>query len=332
MKIADRKTWEENLIALRREFHRCPEPSWREFRTTARIAEELEKLGLKVNMGRSIHCSEKRFFVPSDEELEACWQRAEQELGRPLPEELRGGFTGCTAVIEGALPGVTKAIRVDIDCNDIQETSDPAHLPNAEGFASTHEKNMHACGHDAHAAIGIGAAQLLCANRDKLRGKVILVFQPGEEDIVGAMSMTETGFLDDCSRLFGLHVGIAANPVGTVVAGCHGILAVNRFDVHFHGRAAHAGVSPELGHNALAAASTAVLNLLAIPRHNDGASRINIGLMQAGTARNIIPAEAELSVETRGATQTVNDFMEASVRRVLRSAADMYECTCDMEL
>lgn len=322
---------EDWLIGLRREFHRYPESGWTEFRTTARIIEELEAMGLPVRYGPSIHVPEKMFGLPKPEVLEACWQRAKAESDRPeLIDAMKGGFTGCLTVIEGALPGPTVGLRVDIDCNDVQETEDPKHRPAAEGFASCHHNCMHACGHDGHAAIGLGAAKLLCAYRDQLRGKVLLVFQPGEEGLRGAASLTAAGHFSRCDYFFGAHVGLVEGcHVGTVIAGGHGFLSSTKFDVTFRGVPAHAGASPELGRNAMAAAAAAVLHMLAIPRHHAGASRINVGTFHAGTGRNVIPAEAELTVETRGATGEINDYMESSALRVCRAAAEMYGCTCE---
>lgn len=322
---------EQELIALRREFHRYPESGWTEFRTTVRVIEELEKLNLPVRFGREIHVRERMMGLPEPERLEACWQRAKAETGRvDLLEPMRGGYTGCVTVIEGALPGPTVAIRVDLDCNEVEESADPAHVPAAEGFASVHPGCMHACGHDAHAAIGIGAAKLLCAAREQLRGRVILIFQPAEEGLRGAASLTAAGVLDSCGTLLGLHVGLVDAPVGTVAAGCHGLLASSKFDVIFHGLAAHAGMAPELGRNAVAAGAKAVLDLLAIPPHPKGISRINVGSFRGGSGRNVIPDRAVLEIETRGADTEINRWMQEEALRLCEAAAQAYGCTCEV--
>lgn len=319
----------QEMIQLRRDFHKHPESGWTEFRTTARIIDELEKLGLTVQYGPSIHVREKMFGLPKEDVLEACWQRAMSETGRPdLVEAMKGGYTGCLTVIEGALPGPTVGIRVDIDCNDVEEADDPKHPPCALGFRSTHPKCMHACGHDAHGAIGVGVAKLLCACKDQLRGKVLLVFQPGEEGLRGAASLTAAGHFSQCDYFFGGHVGLLDGlGVGTVAAGGHGFLASTKFDALFHGVPSHAGAAPEQGRNAVAAAAMATLGMLSISRHHDGASRINVGTFHGGTGRNVIPAEAELTIETRGSTTEINEYMEAEAKRVCQAAADMYGCT-----
>ena len=326
----DMPALERELTALRREFHRYPEAGWTEFRTTVRIVEELEQLGLEVRYGQAIHVPEQRFGLPTPEMLEACWQRANTETNRhDLLRAMRGGYTGCLAVIEGAQKGPTAAIRVDIDCNEVGEARDTVHRPAAEGFHSEHAGCMHACGHDAHIAIGIGAAKLLCAQRHLLRGRVLLLFQPAEEGLRGAASFAAAGHLKNCDRLFGLHVGLMDTPVGTVAASCRGFLASSKFDVTFHGVAAHAGLAPEQGRNALAAAATATLQLLDIPARTDGLCRVNVGTLRAGTGRNVIPAEAVMQVETRGATTEINSFAEAEAKRICQAAAEQCGCTCE---
>ena len=326
---------EEDLIRIRRDLHRHPETAWTEFRTTALIISEMEKLGLPVEFGPSIHVPEKMFGMPSEADLEACYQRALTESDRPdLIEKMKGGFTGCIAEIRGALPGPTVGIRVDIDCNDCDEAEAETHKPAAGGYASLHPHCMHACGHDAHTAIGIGTARILSAYQDVLPGKVILVFQPGEEGLRGAASMTATGRFAACDYFFGAHVGLGISEkeklqVGAVVASSYGFLSSTKFDAIFHGKAAHAGASPDLGCNAIAAASAAVVNMLAIARHHSGSSRINVGTFHGGTGRNVIPDTAVLAMETRGVTNEINEYMEKSAIRVLEGAAAMYGCTVE---
>jgi len=327
----DMRQLNQELVALRREFHRYPESGWTEFRTTARIIEELEKLGLTVWYGQRIHRKEKMFGLPAPEVLERCVRRAAEEGVRPeLLAAMDGGFTGCVTVIEGALSGSVTGIRVDIDCNDVEESKGAEHIPVKEGFRSVHEGCMHACGHDAHAAIGIGAAKLLCANREQLHGKVILAFQPAEEGLRGAASMAETGVFDECDRFFGIHVGLMDTPTGTVAAGAKGFLASTKLDVTFHGIAAHAGMEPEKGRNALAAAAKASLEMLEIPARFTELCRVNVGALHAGTGRNVIPAKADLQIETRGETTAVNEAAEMAVRQACLAAAEAYGCTCEI--
>lgn len=318
---------ERDLIQIRRELHQNPEAGWTEFETTVKIIGEAERLGLHYRFGKEIHTPEYMYGMPDANALEQEADRAAERTGRTdLIDRMRGGNTGCIVRIEGSEPGPASALRFDIDCNDVQETDAPEHMPNRLGFASTRKNLMHACGHDGHAAIGIGVMRLLAACRERLKGSVTIAFQPAEEGARGADSMTRTGFLKGIQYIVACHLGIKARELGLIIAGCHGFLASTKLDVTFTGRAAHAAISPESGRNALAAAAVAVSNLLAIPRHSAGSSRVNVGVLNSGTGRNVIPDRAFMAIETRGADSAINAFVENCAKRVCRNAAEMYEC------
>jgi aminobenzoyl-glutamate utilization protein A len=117
-----------------------------------------------------------------------------------------------------------------------------------------------------------------------------------------------------------------------VVASVYSSLATTKLDATFHGLSAHAGARPNEGKNALLAAATAVMNLNAIPRHIDGATRINVGTLHAGTGRNVIADTAVMELEIRGANTAINDYMTDYATRILKAAADMHGCTCDIRL
>lgn len=317
-------------IALRREFHRYPEAGWTEFRTTVRIIEELQALGIPVRWGREIHDPARILGLPENEILERCWQRALEETGREdLLGPMRGGFTGCIAEIEGALSGPLTVLRLDIDCCEVAESSSPEHRPAREGFASVHPNCMHACGHDAHTAIGLGTAARLWERRGNLAGTVRLIFQSAEEGLRGAASMTAAGAVEGADRLFGLHVGIQSGPVGRVAVSAKGFLSSTKLDAVFHGRSAHAGICPEEGRNALAAGARATLGLLDVPKEVDWFCRVNVGTFHAGTGRNVIPDRARLAIETRGKTARDNERTEEVARDVCSTAAEEYRCTVE---
>ena len=101
-------------------------------------------------------------------------------------------------------------------------------------------------------------------------------------------------------------------------------LATNKLDVTFTGIPAHAAAAPEEGRNALLAASCAALNMHAISRHSGGASRISVGMLNAGQGRNVIPPNALMKMETRGETTDINDYMYNSVQDIIAGAAKMY--------
>jgi aminobenzoyl-glutamate utilization protein A len=213
----------------------------------------------------------------------------------------------------------------DIDAVEVSEHTDAAHRPAAEGFASTHPGVAHACGHDGHAAVGLGVAAVLARLAGDLHGEVRLIFQPAEEGVRGAKSMVAAGVVDGLDYVVGHHL-YSRWPLGEICGGVGGYLATTKFDVRLTGRAAHAAGEPHRGQNALLSASTAALNLYAIARHREGPTRINVGRLSAGTGRNVIADEARMAIETRGATSALNHYMYERALQVLHGAADMYGC------
>lgn len=318
---------ETKLIEFRRARHKLPENAWTEFLTTSEIIHELQRLGIPYVYGKRIHMKEERYGVPPDAVLEACMERAIQEGADPaLVENMRGGYTGVVGIIDTGRPGPTTAMRFDIDCNDVEESRDADHFPRREGFASVHPMLMHACGHDAHTAIGIGVANILTACKEQLCGKVMLIFQPAEEGARGGESVARSGILNGVQYLFGGHLAFENMEYGRFAAAMINGSFSYKVDLFFKGQSAHAGAAPEKGHNAAAAAATATLNLLAISRHSEGRTRVNVGAGEFGPGRNVIPDYAILKAEVRGLTEELNEYMFARMLRVCRAAADMYEC------
>jgi aminobenzoyl-glutamate utilization protein A len=315
----------EQLVGLRRDLHRHAETAWTEFRTSAIVAERLAALGFDVALGRRVLAPEARMGVPPAQTIEAAYRRAREE-GAPedLLRQMEGGFTGVVGRLQGARPGPSIAFRFDIDANDVAESSDPAHRPAREGFASIHPGAMHACGHDGHTAIGLGLAGVLAALRAEWPGAVTLVFQPGEEGVRGARAMVEAGVVDGASVMVCCHLGAQSHATGRVIGGISGFLATTKLDAVFTGAESHAALDPEGGKSALLGAATAVLNLHAIPRHSGGESRVNVGVLQAGTGRNVTPGRAVLKLETRGASAEINEYMERRARAILEAAAAMH--------
>jgi aminobenzoyl-glutamate utilization protein A len=141
------------------------------------------------------------------------------------------------------------------------------------------------------------------------------------------------------------HLGTTAAETGLVACGTTGLLATTKMDVTLRGVAAHAGMKPHEGRNALLAAATLTLQLHALTRHGAGDSRVNVGVLRAGSGRNVIADHAELQLEVRGATTAVNTFMTTETRRIVEATALMHDvkaevrvigaaesATCDPEL
>ncbi|MFC5588930.1 amidohydrolase [Sporosarcina soli] len=320
------------LIEWRRDFHTYAEAGWVEFRTASLIASRLSRLGYDIRAGIEVMDAHSRMGVPDQNYLEEQYSRALQQGADPeWISLLRDGFTGIVGILDTGRPGPTIGLRFDMDALDLQESHDDTHLPVKRGFVSVNERMMHACGHDAHMAIGLGVASLLSKIKDRLRGRFKLIFQPAEEGVRGAKSMVEAGVVDDVDIFLSQHIGLGAE-LGEFVCSDLGFLATTKLNISFLGKAAHAGANPEEGKNALLAAATATLNMHAISSHSKGECRINVGTFHAGSARNIIPNKAVIEVETRGINTDINDYMLERVSKIVQASGDMYEVETMIEI
>ena len=326
IKLVDDVTPE--MIAIRRDFHKHPEVTWTEMRTASIIARKLDDLGYEVLIGKDVCDADSRANLPSEEELEEAYERAiTQGADSEYVKATKGGFTSVVGILRCG-EGPTVAIRFDIDALPIIETENPDHFPNKEGFASVNKGEMHACGHDCHAASGLGLAKVIMQIKDRLKGTIKLIFQPAEEGGQGAKAIVETGILDDVNFLFGAHNSDFGGNY-EILPGIIGSMAARKCDAIFKGKSAHAGIAPHLGNNALLAAATAVQNLHAIPRHGLGATRINVGKLVAGTTRNVIADHAYMGLDIRGETSELNEYMNEKVKTILEAAAMMHGCTVE---
>ncbi len=323
---------QEEMVAQRRDFHKYAEMGWLEMRTSSIIARKLTEMGYEVLVGEQVTNRDDRMGVPDEDVLEKEFARAKAQGADPeFVEYTRGGMTGVIGILRCG-EGPTVGMRFDIDALGVVESKEECHRPAREGFASVNKGVMHACGHDGHATIGLGVAKVLMAIKDQLHGTVKLIFQPAEEGVRGAKAIVDKGHLDDVDYLLVSHVTSKGKRTEDILPGSYGALATCKYDVVFHGKAAHAGSSPHLGNNALLAAASAVLNLYAIPRNGNGSTRINVGTLVAGSGRNVIADEAKMQIEVRGETTELNDYMRSYTENILAGAAQMYGCTYDIKL
>ena len=329
------------ISALRRDLHRHPETSWLEYRTAALAARHLLDLGYAVTLGSDAVCAKARLDPPCPHVCARERQRAVAEGADPaLVARMGDGLTGLWADLHCPGPsappsspdpssssgsGPVLALRFDMDANDVLECPEAQHYPTSVGFASCHAGVMHACGHDGHTAMGMGVAALLKYLQPRLRGTVRLIFQPAEELGQGALAMLEAGVMRDVTALIGLHLGIQAGP-DELICGTTHFLATTTFEIGFDGQAAHAGIAPQEGRNALLAAVAAVQGIHGIARHGHGPTRVNVGQLTADGAPNIIPARAWLAGETRGISSTINAHMMEEVERIAEASAAMWQC------
>lgn len=320
--------YHDQLINIRRQLHQNPEEGWSEFTTTAFLVTTLRGYGYDVLTGRKV-------VAP-----EACLGREESVVKAGLERARRNGvseellsemeeLTGCVAVLDTGRPGPTLAIRFDIDCVPVTECTDDTHVPAKEGFISKNPGFMHACGHDAHMSMGLAVAHWVMDNKDKLSGKIKILFQPAEEGVRGAAGMAASGILDDCDYFLGSHVAMSAKS-GEIATNLYGYLCTTKFDVTFHGKPAHAGACPQEGRNALTAAANATVQMMGISRHSGGMTRINIGQLIAGEGRNVIPSKAVMKLEVRGETGEINQYMVDQVTNICKGIAMSFGVTYEM--
>lgn len=326
---------QEKLVKYRRDFHKYPETGWLEMRTSAVIAKRLTELGYEVLTGKAVCKEGTRLCLPSEEELIVHSGMVKEQLASDagyLTEEMMEGYTGVVGILRCG-DGPVTALRFDIDALPMQEETSETHRPYREGFSSLNQGMMHACGHDCHGAIGLGTAEILASVKSHLNGTVKLLFQPAEEGVKGAYSMVAAGHLDDVDYFAGTHAAPDDGPDdGDITPGTYGSLATCKYNVYFHGQAAHAGGFPEQGKNAVLAAAHAVVGLSGITRHSGGSSRVNVGVIKGGTGSNIVADEAMIKMEIRGETTEINEYMDKRAKEICGAAAMMEGCTCDMEL
>ncbi len=315
---------EDKVISYRRDFHRFAESGWLEIRTASIVAHKLKELGYDVKFSEQVISPKHRMGLPEQAAMNMHYERALEQGAVPeYAKAMKNGFTGVCAVKRFG-PGPVIAMRFDMDALDLNESMEESHRPFREGFASVNENMMHACGHDGHTAAGLGIAEVLMKSGVKT-GTLMLIFQPAEEGVRGALAMVETGLLDNADILLGHHV-FSGWKTGEIAAGMGGYHATEKFDAVIKGAPAHAGGVPEGGKNAMLAAANAVLNLYAIPRHSKGSTRINVGKLNAGTGRNVICSSAKLTIETRGADMELSRYMYDKAVNVVEHSSKMYNC------
>lgn len=335
--MAKQTPLQQQLVAIRRDFHRYAESKWREFRTASKVAEHLMALGIPCQLGSEISAAGMGFSYPAPEALEEDMQRAIGQGANPALVARMEGRPGVVGVIDTGRPGPVVAFRFDMDSLPFSETGDPAHRPNREGFGSVNEGCCHACGHDGHTAIGMMVATLLMQEKEKLCGKVKLIFQPGEEGGGGARGMVAAGVVDDVTHFFAGHIGLTrlcGQPVLShmLVCGCKDFLDNRRYNVRYIGKAAHPCGDPHNGRNALLAACAATMAIHTIPPHSQGQVFMYVGVLRAGTARNTVPPEAYFELEIRGNNDTVSDYGEERVLSAVKAAAALYQVDYEIEL
>jgi amidohydrolase len=266
-----------------------------------------------VEIRRALHASPEVGL-----QLPATQARVVEELrSLGLEPRLGGTTTSVTALIEGDRPGPTVLLRADMDALPLHEDTG---LP----FASTVDGAMHACGHDTHVAMLLGAATLLSARRADLAGRVLLMFQPGEEGYHGARFMLDEGLLDGAvepvERAFALHISTRyASRTVNLRAGPM-LAAGDTIRIAVRGRGGHAS-TPHLAADPVIVAAEIVVALQSMVTrtiHAFDPAVLTIAQLIAGTTTNIIPETATIA----GTVRTVSEESRAAVRAGIRRVAE----------
>ena len=296
---------EARVIEWRRDIHEHPELSNREFRTAKLVADHLRGLGMEVRTGIA--------------------------------------HTGVVGILKGGKPGPVVGLRADMDALPVVERVD---LPFASKATSTYlDKEvgvMHACGHDTHVAMLMGAAEQLSAIQDELAGTVVFVFQPAEEGAPpgedgGAAMMVAEGVLDDPSvdAMFGIHIN-SQTPVGTVRYRPKGTMAASDIlEINVKGTQAH-GAYPWNSVDPIVASAAIVTALQTVVSRNTqltkAAAVVTIGKIDAGVRGNIIPETATMIGTIRTLDTAMQRELHADVRRVVEHTAEAFGATAEVTI
>lgn len=319
------------LTEYRREFHKYPENGWREFRTSARVAEILTGMGYDVAMGPDViepgSVGEPERL--SEEQIRQEMERAVRQGADPAFVKRTQGWPGVMAVLDTGREGPVSAMRFEMDCLPYDEPQRPGYRPCDEGYLSCNPQSVHACGHDGHTAIGLGIAAELMKRKGELKGKIKLFFQPAEETFYGAQSIVDKGHLDDVMNFIAVHIALSAEnkplPSHTVACGCRDFLSDRQLDVYLEGKAAHPCGASQEGKNALLAACSAALNIHSIAPHEEGLCRVNVGEIHAGVCANTIAPDAMMRIEYRGQKPAISEYAGQRIFDILEGTAKAYD-------
>ena len=243
-----------------------------------------------------------------------------------IPVQTFGDYTGCIATIQGGQPGRTVLLRADIDALPIQEET-------GLDFASVHPGVMHACGHDCHAAMLLGAARLLWEGRQELHGTVKLLFQAAEEVFIGSHYYWDRGCLSDVDAAMGMHVWPTAPSGKLVVQDGPMMASCDTFTITVRGVSAH-GSRPDAGRDAIVAASAIICNMQTVVSRCASPLEplvVSVCTVHAGTEFNIITDTAVLEGTVRALSGQARQMAEPAMRRIVRDTAAAMGCTAEVD-
>jgi len=299
------KNIESKVIEWRRDFHKNPELSNREFKTSAKIAKHLKSLGLEVKTGIA--------------------------------------HTGVVGILKGKNPGKVLALRADIDALPVRERANlPFKSTVSSTFGGQDVGVMHACGHDTHTAILMGVAEILSKNKDKIKGTIKFIFQPAEEgppkgEEGGAKMMVKEGVLNNpkVDAIFGLHIG-SGQPVGTISYKPGGMMAAaQRFEINVKGKQTH-GSMPWGGVDPIMASVKIIDGLQTLVSREmpltQEAVVLSVGKITSGVRNNIIPETAQIIGTLRTLDYGMQKHMNTRMRELVPAIAKAYRASATIEI
>ena len=292
---------EPRVIAWRRHIHQYPELSFQEVKTAAYVAEALRAMaGIEVQTGVA--------------------------------------KTGIKAVLKGGKPGPVVALRADMDALPVEERNDLPFRSQAKAMYQGRETSvMHACGHDTHVAMLLGAAEILSKMRADLPGTVVFFFQPAEEGGGGAFEMVKQGAMNNpkVDAVFGQHIGGRA-PGGAIFYRAGATMAsADSFYITVKGVGGH-GASPWQSKDPILTGAQIVTNLQSIVSRqadlSQGAAVVTVAQFNAGNRTNIIPEEATLAGTIRTLNEPTRKLIHDAIARMATSTAEASGLSADVRI
>ncbi len=247
--------------------------------------------------------------------------------GLPVDIVLHEKTSGIVATMRGNRLGRKVLLRGDMDALPMPEDTD---LP----FRSTNEGAMHACGHDAHTAMLVGAARLLSARRENLEGEVVFMFQPGEEGFHGARYMIEEGALKGCDAAFALHI-TPLLPPGTIATRAGAALAsADFFEMTVRGKGGHASMPHDCVDPIPAACEIVQALQSFVTRRVPAVDPVVLTITQihAGTTNNVIPEEVKIVGTLRALSETSRKLAQEGILRVADHVASAHSAEANVDI
>lgn len=329
---------EPYLIEKRRFFHAHPELSGEEVNTTAAIAQELDTMGIDYALPNDFIPGPAPAQYTESENLASLKEAGKAFVRQDV--EAQGGSTissqsGLIVTIRGEAPGAYDeqgrprhriVLRSDIDALPILEQT-------GASYASKNEGVMHACGHDCHIAMMLGAIRLLNELRDQLRGEVRIIFQPAEEISIGSRRMIAAGALDGVETIYGAHIWSEVEAGTVSIESGPRMANTDWFRVDISGSSAH-GAMPHKGVDAIVVGA-AIIEALQVVVSRDVSPFdpvvLTIGEFHGGVARNVMAGTSYLTGTVRSFDPKVREFLRERMEFMVHHVARSYSAKADFE-